>query len=573
MAASNLPAISPEKHTSPTPPKLKLARLSLVANDASSGHEYSVSPRHLPGNYGGAKDVHSPKVGILSPTRKSRRGTVDQFSKFLKSFNEQRERTASMLDNYHESRASDGGATAENADGVADSSNSSRSTAVDGVAGSSVTGSPTVSAKYRALRHTITAASALQSHLQQAIKPRKYTPEARLTPAQAKVRRRLAVRLQAIGFPLDPSLQALKQTGNKVGRATDLLLKWYPKGSGGRNMVKRMIGVIEASENKLQKAHDKIRSVMSNGSLEDRLGTVIKFFSDSDDRNKGFLTPVEFSHLSSRLGIDLSNAELREAIVTLDEDGNGQVELSEYLDWWGDEDLAALHAANQGDDSHTKRPSRRAKLKPINTRLKRHSRTSNMSSPTFLGSSPRSDTNPLAKFGKKGTSAAVAAGGASGAGRITSEEYLQKSMAFLNRQAARKSARTNISAQIGMYDNIRAGGGFDHHGNMLRPDPNVKASKIPDAKAHTATSSALSKAGSTAGSAAAVGHRHPALSKKSFANQAWATKHNRNSSGESRADGSPKTRERRRQNAEKFARDLKTEIEKGRQLMAQVVNG
>ena len=146
-------------------------------------------------------------------------------------------------------------------------------------------------------------------------------------------------------------------------------------------------------------------------------------------------------------------------------------------------------------------------------------------------------------------------------------------MAFLNRQAARKSARTNISAQIGMYDNIRAGGGFDHHGNMLRPDPNVKASKIPDAKAHTATSSALSKAGSTAGSAAAVGHRHPALSKKSFANQAWATKHNRNSSGESRADGSPKTRERRRQNAEKFARDLKTEIEKGRQLMAQVVNG
>ena len=81
---------------------------------------------------------------------------------------------------------------------------------------------------------------------------------------------------------------------------------------------------------------------MSGGSAEERLAIVIKFFSDSDDGNKGYLTPVEFSHLSSQLGIDLSSAELREAIVTLDEDGNGQVEITEYLDWWGDEDLQTL---------------------------------------------------------------------------------------------------------------------------------------------------------------------------------------------------------------------------------------
>ena len=92
---------------------------------------------------------------------------------------------------------------------------------------------------------------------------------------------------------------------------------------------------------------------MSDGSLEDRLATVVKFFSDSDEGSKGFLTPVEFSHLSSRLGIDLSNAELREAVVTLDEDGNGQVELAEYLDWWGDEDLVALHAVKCGNESQT----------------------------------------------------------------------------------------------------------------------------------------------------------------------------------------------------------------------------
>ena len=468
-----------------------------------------------------------------------------------------------MLDNYHESRAS---ASSEISKAGDNTEGASAGTSNSSVAGSSAGGSPMVNAKYRVLRHTITAASALQSHLQQAIKPRKYVPESHLTPAQTKVRRRLAVRLQAIGFPLDPCLQALKQSGNKVGRATDLLLRWYPKGSGGRNMVKRMIGVIEASENKLQKAHDKIRSVMSDGSLEDRLATVVKFFSDSDEGSKGFLTPVEFSHLSSRLGIDLSNAELREAVVTLDEDGNGQVELAEYLDWWGDEDLVALHAVKCGNDSRTQRPSRRSKLKPINTRVQRHSRTMNMPSPTFLGSSPKPDVNPLAKFRRKDTTANAAGGSSSGLinGRqVTSEEYLQKSMAFLNRQALRKSARTNISAQIGMYDNIRQGGGFDHEGNMLPPDSSVQTSNNVAAARTNYPSNyqpSLYKPSNKTSSAAAEGRRHPALSQNSPTKNAWTTNHH----------GSPKTQERRRQNAEKFARELKTEIEKGRQLMAHV---
>ena len=94
-----------------------------------------------------------------------------------------------------------------------------------------------------------------------------------------------------------------------------------------------MINVIEASERKLKEAHEKIKSVMSDGTPSERLLTVSRFFVECDIGDKGYLSPSEFSDLSSNLGVHLTTAELREAMLLIDEDGNGQVEMIEYIEW------------------------------------------------------------------------------------------------------------------------------------------------------------------------------------------------------------------------------------------------
>ena len=43
--------------------------------------------------------------------------------------------------------------------------------------------------------------------------------------------------------------------------------------------------------------------------------------------------------MTANLGIILSADELDDAIERIDEDGNGQIEIDEYLEWWGDEDV------------------------------------------------------------------------------------------------------------------------------------------------------------------------------------------------------------------------------------------
>merc|ERR1712166_943053 len=201
------------------------------------------------------------------------------------------------------------------------------------------------------MRHTISAAAQLQQHLTATIKPRHYVEETYISAADAKLRKRLATRLHMLGFPQNPCYQALKQSRNKPGTAASLLLKWYPKGQGGRNLVKRMVDVIEASEQKLKDAHERIKSVMSDGTPSERLKTVSKFFLECDIGDKGYLTPLEFSDLSSNLGVHLSTAELREAMMLIDQDSNGKVELIEYIEWWGDEQVVdALLNKNKGEN-------------------------------------------------------------------------------------------------------------------------------------------------------------------------------------------------------------------------------
>ena len=66
-------------------------------------------------------------------------------------------------------------------------------------------------------------------------------------------------------------------------------------------------------------------------------------FNEHDVGDKGYLEPEEFGALSLQLGIRLGPAELARAVEDIDEDGNGQIEVDEYLEWWGDDALTQLY--------------------------------------------------------------------------------------------------------------------------------------------------------------------------------------------------------------------------------------
>ena len=94
---------------------------------------------------------------------------------------------------------------------------------------------------------------------------------------------------------------------------------------------------------KLNVAARNARESMSSGSLDQQLDSVMHMFNDCDEGNKEYLTPEEFSQLSKNLGVILSPEELVTAVEEIDEDGNGQIEIDEYLDWWGNDAIIELY--------------------------------------------------------------------------------------------------------------------------------------------------------------------------------------------------------------------------------------
>ena len=108
-----------------------------------------------------------------------------------------------------------------------------------------------------------------------------------------------------------------------------------------RNRLKALVS------NKLNMAHKQLRQQMSNGTTEERLEAVRELFDNCDVGEKEYLMPEEFAMLTASLGIVLSATELQEAVETIDEDGNGQIEVDEYLDWWGDDELIDLYEKQQ----------------------------------------------------------------------------------------------------------------------------------------------------------------------------------------------------------------------------------
>ena len=90
-------------------------------------------------------------------------------------------------------------------------------------------------------------------------------------------------------------------------------------------------------------SHTVMGEQLANGSPLERLAVVRKLFDDCDEGNKEYLMPEEFGNLSKILGVKLGAAELKKAVEEIDEDGNGQIEVDEYLDWWGDQELIQLY--------------------------------------------------------------------------------------------------------------------------------------------------------------------------------------------------------------------------------------
>ena len=173
--------------------------------------------------------------------------------------------------------------------------------------------------------------------------PKEYAEEKYLKPEVKRARERLAGRFETLGFPRDGCLQSIKEAGGNLDQSVKLLLFYYPKGEGTRKMVRGLLKLIKEVEKKLEMALDSIRKTMSGGTPEERLKAVRVHFDNCDEGNKEYLTPNEFRRLSSTLGVEMSDQELAEAILEIDEDGNGQIEVDEYLMWWGDRELLDLY--------------------------------------------------------------------------------------------------------------------------------------------------------------------------------------------------------------------------------------
>lgn len=117
--------------------------------------------------------------------------------------------------------------------------------------------------------------------------PRPYKPERGLDPKVARARERLASRFSALGFPREGCLQALKESQCDVDQTCKLLLYYYPKGEGVRNMVKSLVRAITNAETKLSTLLDEIKKTMDDGTVEERLVAVMTHFEHCDRGNTG----------------------------------------------------------------------------------------------------------------------------------------------------------------------------------------------------------------------------------------------------------------------------------------------
>ena len=79
---------------------------------------------------------------------------------------------------------------------------------------------------------------------------------------------RLAKRLATLDFPVEACVEALHKTDMDIKKAVDILLEWYPKGSGGRNAVQKLLKVLLGAENKLTSMKERLEGLYSEGGID-----------------------------------------------------------------------------------------------------------------------------------------------------------------------------------------------------------------------------------------------------------------------------------------------------------------
>ena len=74
----------------------------------------------------------------------------------------------------------------------------------------------------------------------------------------------------------------------------------------------------------------------------------MRSLDENDEGSKNILNQVNWKTAPAR--VRLSEAELEKAIEDIDEDGNGQIEIDEYLAWWGDSELSEIEREEAGEE-------------------------------------------------------------------------------------------------------------------------------------------------------------------------------------------------------------------------------
>ena len=82
-------------------------------------------------------------------------------------------------------------------------------------------------------------------------------------------------------------MQALKEAQLDVELTCKLLLFYYPKGEGVRNMVRSLVRVITTAEMKLTAMLDEFKETMADGTVDERLNAVMVYFEKCDQQNTG----------------------------------------------------------------------------------------------------------------------------------------------------------------------------------------------------------------------------------------------------------------------------------------------
>ena len=153
-------------------------------------------------------------------------------------------------------------------------------------------------------------------------------------------RTRLARRLSTLSFPMKACMAALEECNGDIEKSVALLLRWYPKGSGGRGAVQNLIKIIIGAEKKLQSLRAKLQilyapsmSGVSTGDV-DMTSAVRAIFDKYDHDGSGSIDHQEFREMLKDLGVSMTKSEFQEAITMLDNDHNGEVDFEEFLGWW-----------------------------------------------------------------------------------------------------------------------------------------------------------------------------------------------------------------------------------------------